>query len=196
MNTGLDLYNVYDVMFDVAEGVIWLRPTGAESTVTLQSVTTTGSQTYRQGAQLAGTYSTGGGDFSVAGGTILLGSTVINAGAGDVRFSGTVDTLAGSESLVVNSSGATTFVREVGSQRPLASLATDGGGSTATASVATTGSQTYGGGVSLTGLYSVNRGSFYFAARSHWRAPSASPAVTSHSWARSTPHPTAATRWR
>ena len=163
VNTGLDLYNAYDVMFDIAEGVIWLRPTGAESTVTLQSVTTTGSQTYRQGAQLAGTYSTGGGDFSVAGSTILLGSTVINAGAGDVVFSGTVDTLAGSESLIVNSSGATTFVREVGSQRPLASLATDGGGSTATASVATTGSQTYSGAASLTGLYSVRGGSFTVA---------------------------------
>lgn len=163
VNTGLNLYNSYDVMFDVAEGVIWLRPTGAESTVTLQSVTTTGAQTYRQGAQLAGTYSTDGGDFSVAGGTILLGSTVIDAGAGDVRFSGTVDTLAGSESLAVNSTGATTFVREVGSQRPLASLATDGGGSTATASVATTGSQTYSGAASLTGLYSVGRGSFSVA---------------------------------
>lgn len=159
VNTGLNLYNEFDVMFDVANQVIWLRPTGGQSTVTLQSVTTTGSQIYRQNANLSGTYSTGTGDLSIAGVTTLLGTTLVDAG-GDVMFSGTVDASTGAESLTVNSTAATTFVREVGSLKPLAALTTDAGGSTSTASVTTTGSQTYNDAVSLNGEYSLSSGSF------------------------------------
>lgn len=157
VNTGLNLYNAFDVMFDVAEGVIWLRPTGGQATVSLLSVTTTGAQTYRQNAQLTGTYTTTGGDFSVAGVTTLFGSTVVNAG--NVRFSGTVDSISGAQTLAVNSSGNTTFAREVGSQLALGSLTTDAGGTTSTASVQTTGNQVYGDPVSLNGLYAAG-GSF------------------------------------
>ncbi len=166
VNTGLNLYNDFDVMFDIADQVIWLRPTGAQATVSLQSVTTTGSQTYRQAANLAGTYTTDGGDFAVGGVTTLLGSTVVKAGSGDVTFAGTVDAgagagaAAGAAALTVNTGGTTTFVREVGSLGELASLTTDAGGATKSASVATTGSQTYGDAVSLNGLYSVTDGSF------------------------------------
>ncbi len=164
VNTGLNLYNQYDVMFDVAEQVIWLRPNGGESTVSLQSVTTTGSQTYQQNADLVGTYTTGGGDFSVAGVTTLLGGTVIDAGDGDVRFSGTVDSAAGhNRSLVVNSSGTTTFVRPVGSLEKLASLVTDAGGSSATSMVQTTDSQTYNDPTSLNGQYTIGSGAFTVA---------------------------------
>ncbi|WP_102806569.1 right-handed parallel beta-helix repeat-containing protein [Mycobacterium sp. ENV421] len=160
VNTGLNLYNEYDVMFDVADQIIWLRPTGGQSTVTLKSVTTTGSQTYRQNANLSGNYSTGNGDFSVAGVTTVLGDTHVQAGNGDVRFSGTIDAGTGAESLAVDSSGTTTFAREVGSRQPLAALTTDAGGSTSTASVTTTGSQVYADAVSLNGGYSVSSGSF------------------------------------
>ncbi|TGD84587.1 right-handed parallel beta-helix repeat-containing protein [Mycolicibacterium sp. CH28] len=160
VNTGLNLYNDFDVMFDVADQVIWLRPTGAQATVSLQSVTTTGSQTYRQAANLTGTYTTGGGDFTVGGVTTLLGSTVVNAGSGDVTFAGTVDAGAGAAGLAVNSGGSTQFVREVGSLQPLTSLTTDAGGTTSAVSVATTGNQTYNDAVSLNGLYSTTGGSF------------------------------------
>lgn len=158
VNTGLDLYNAYDVMFDVANKVIWLRPTGGHSTLSLQSVTTTGAQTYRQNADLAGTY-TAGGDFSVAGVTTLLGTTVVDSG-GDVTFSGTVDAGANPAALTVDSSGATTFVREVGSQQRLAALTVTAGGPAAATSVSTAGNQTYTNAMSLNGLYSTTGGSF------------------------------------
>lgn len=162
-NTGLNLYNAFDVMFDVAEGVIWLRPTGAQSTVALASVTTTGTQTYRQSADLAGTYATGDGDFSVAGVTTLRATTTVNAGTGNVTFSGTVDAGTGSESLTVNSTGTTTFRRAVGGQQPLAGLTTDAGGSTSTSSAQTTGDQSYSDAASFSGMYSVANGTFSVA---------------------------------
>lgn len=151
VNTGLNLYNAFDVMFDVAKGVIWLRPTGGQATVALQSVTTTGSQTYRQNTELNGTYTAAGGDFSVAGVTTLLGNTVVNAG--NVRFSGTVDSISGAQILAVNSTGSTTFAREVGSQLVLGSLTVEAVGFISTASVQTAGNQVYHGAVSLNGLY-------------------------------------------
>ena len=163
VNTGLNLYNAFDVMFDIARQVIWLRPTGADATVTLQSVTTTGAQSYQQSAELAGTYATGGADFSVAGVTTLLGATVVDTGSGNVIFSGTVDADTGAESLTVNSGGTTTFARAVGGLAQLSGLTTNAGGSTATASVQTLGSQSYGDAVSLNGLYSVGAGAFTVA---------------------------------
>ena len=162
VNVGLTLYNYYDVMFDVVEKTIWLRPTGAQSNVLLNSVTTTGDQTYRQNAQLDGTYATiKGGAFSVAGITVLEGNTVIDTGSGDVTFSGTVDSAAGTpSSLTVNTTGATSLVREVGGQAELASLVVHGGGATRTAAVRTKQDQSYSGDVVLNGLYSVAEGTF------------------------------------
>jgi len=155
---GLNLYNDFDVLFDAQKQLIYLRPNGGQSTLYLESVTTTGAQSYQQGnVTLDGTYTTGGGAFSVAGTTTLSGATTtVNAGAGEVRFSGTVDGVeAGANALVVNTSGATTFVREVGFSYALSALSVTGGGSTATAAVTTNGSQSYGGDVSLNGPYWV-----------------------------------------
>lgn len=161
VNAALTLYNYFDVMFDVKEHTIYLRPTGAQADVYLDSVTTTGNQTYRQNARLGGTYTTDGGSFSVAGVTTLIGDTSIATGGADVTFSGTVDDLAaGASSLTVNSAGTTTFVRAVGSLAPLASLTTDAGGTTTSAGVATSADQSYGDDVSLSGLYSVDDGTF------------------------------------
>ncbi len=159
VNTGLNLFNYFDVMFDVEKQMIRLRPTGGQSTVILHSVTTTGDQIYRQNAELGGEYTTGGGRFSVAGSTVLADDTRVDAGCGDVTFSGTVDSVflppfGGPFSLTINSSGATTFVREVGTLGPLASLTTDRGGSVHTAAVVTQGEQRYGDdAVTLNGLY-------------------------------------------
>jgi parallel beta-helix repeat protein len=166
VNVGLTLYNYYDVMFDVVEKTIWLRPTGAQSTVQLNSVTTTGDQTYRQNAQLDGTYiTTKGGSFSVAGITVLDGDTVIATGDGDVTFSGTVDSAAAStpSSLTVNTGGTTSFVREVGGQAELEILAVNGGRATNTAGVRTKQDQIYSGDAVLNGLYWVADGTFTVA---------------------------------
>lgn len=157
VNTGLNLYNGYDVMFDLANQVIWLRPNGGQSTVTLQSVTTTGDQTYRQNAVLSGDYDTADGDVTVGGVANLVGDTVVNADAGDITFSGTVD---GRHRLTVNSSGTTTFVRGVGEQIPLVSLTADSGVSTNSAGVTSANGQTYRGDVTLNGLYQVDNGGF------------------------------------
>ncbi|AQT80207.1 hypothetical protein B1R94_14455 [Mycolicibacterium litorale] len=164
VNTGLNMFNDFDIMFDVESGLIWLRPNGGQSTVSLQSVTTRGQQSYGQNAILNGTYSTRGADFSVAGSTTLKGNTLVDTGRGDVTFSGTVDAAtANGQWLQVNSSGATTFVRTVGGSRALDELVTTGGGSTATASVTTHGEQSYGGDVTLNGGYATDSGAFTVA---------------------------------
>ena len=156
---GLNLYNDFDVLFDAQNQLIYLRPNGGQATVNLQSVTTTGAQSYQQGnVTLDGTYTTDRGTFSVAGTATLSGdTTIVDRGAGAVRFSGTVD---GAHALVVDTSGDTTFIREVGFSRALSSVSVTGGGSTATAAVTTTGSQSYGGDVSLNGPYATGGGQF------------------------------------
>lgn len=160
VNTGLTLYNTFDVIFDAEKQVIWLRPNDGQATVIAGSVTTTGDQTYRQNAQLGGTYTTGGGSFVVGGVTQLLANTVISVGSGDATFYGTVD---GGQSLTVNSTGATTFVREAGGLAPLTTLTTDAGGTTASLGVSTQGDQTFGDDVALSGLYDLQAGSFSVA---------------------------------
>jgi hypothetical protein len=161
---GLNLYNDFDVLFDAQKQLIYLRPNGGQATVHLQSVNTTGAQSYQQGfVDLNGTYTTGGGAFSVAGTTTLNADTTVKAGAGAVRFSGTVDgAVDGADALVVDTTGATTFVRQIGFSHPLSSLSVTGAGSTATAAVFTTGDQTYGGAVALNGPYWVTQTSGQF----------------------------------
>lgn len=155
-----NIYNDFDVMFDVEKQVIWLRPTNAQSTVVLNSVTTTGNQSYAQSASLAGAYSTGGGAFTVGGAVNLLDDTTVNTDSGDITFYGTVD---GGYDLTVNSIGATTFVRQVGFDTVLSSLTTDAGGSTSTAEVVTTGNQTYGDDTTLNYFYQTTTGNFSIA---------------------------------
>lgn len=164
VNTGLNFYNGYDVMFDVATGYLRVRPTGGLSSVQLESVTTLGPQRYGQNAILSGTYATGGGEFFVAGATTLAGSTTVAAGTGAVTFSGAVDSAAeGPLPLTVNSSAATRFIRPIGSVRPLASLTTDAGGSTSVVAVTTTGGQRFGDAATLAGIYTTNDAIFSVA---------------------------------
>jgi hypothetical protein len=161
VNTGLNFYNGYDVMFDVAAGYLRVRPSGGLSSVQLESVTTLGPQRYGQNAILSGTYATGGGEFFVAGATTLAGSTTVAAGTGAVTFSGAVDSAAGGpHPLTVNSSAATRFIRPIGSVRPLAGLTTDAGGSTSVVAVTTTGGQRFGDAATLAGVYTTNNAIF------------------------------------
>jgi parallel beta-helix repeat protein len=164
VNTGLNFYNGYDVMFDVATGYLRLRPNGGLSSVQVESVTTLGAQRYGQNATLSGTYSTGGGGFSVAGATTLADAVTISAGTGAVTFSGSVDSAAGgAQPLTVQSGGETRFVRPVGGIRPLASLTTDAGGSTAAVSVTTVGAQRFNDAAILDGVYTTSNALFAVA---------------------------------
>lgn len=161
VNTGLDLYDMFDVMFDVEAGVVRLRPNGGAATVVLDSVTTTGAQVYGQNAVLAGTYRTAGRPFSVAGATTLTADTIVNTAAGPVTFTGAIDgTSPSGESLTVRSRAATRFVRPIGPTVPLASVTTDAGGSTSVAGAITRGDQTYGDRTVLAGTFSSHRGGF------------------------------------
>jgi len=168
VNTGLNIYNEFDVIFDAEKQVIWLRPNDGQATVVVGSVTTTGDQTYRQNVQMGGTYTTGGGQFAVGGATQLLTDTVISAGTGDASFHGTVD---GASSLVVNATGTTTFVRQVGSLAPLTTLTTNAGGTTASLGITTQGDQKFGDDISLSGLYNLVAGSFSVAGDSQLAGP-------------------------
>jgi len=161
VNTGLNFYNAYDVMFDVATGYLRVRPTGGLSSVQLASVTTLGAQRYGQNAILSGTYATGGGEFFVAGATALDGGVTVAAGAGAVTFSGSVDSGAGgARPLAVNSAAATRFVRPVGATRALSSLTTDAPGSTSAVSVTTTGAQSFADTATLAGIYTTSNAAF------------------------------------
>jgi filamentous hemagglutinin family protein len=97
------------------------------------------------------TVNTSGGKVSVTGPTTLGADVAIDAGSGSAGFNSTID---GAHALVVTSSTTTTFMGPIGSTAALASLTTNGGGTThfqiggtiypSVASVRTTGSQTYG----------------------------------------------------
>lgn len=159
VNTGLNLYNAFDVMFDLEAGLVRLRPNGGSATVVLGSVTTTGAQTYGQNVVLAGTYRTSGRPFSVAGATALAADTLVRTGRGAVTFTGAIDgTTVGGEAITVRSQGATTFVRPLGPTVPLASVTTDAGGSTAVAGAATKDDQIYGDRATLAGTFTARRG--------------------------------------
>ncbi len=116
------------------------------STVLGGNVTTTGTQFY---------------DDAV----VLNGDTILTSSAGgNIRLGSTVN---GAQSLVINTSGATTFAKAVGGTSALTSLSTGAGGSTTLGgSVTTTGAQTYNDAVGLAGnatLTSSGGGDIVFA---------------------------------
>ena len=97
------------------------------------SITTTGSQAYNDAVSL-------GAD------------AILNAGAGNIFFSSTVQSPGTPRSLTLNSSGSTVFGGIVGGGgSPLLAVTTDAAGATAinTGGVTTTLAQTYGDGVTL-----------------------------------------------
>ena len=161
VNTGLNLYDMFDVMFDVEAGLLRLRPNGGSATVVLGSVTTLGPQSYGQNAVLGGTYRTNGRAFTVAGATTLAADTLVRAAAGAVTFTGAIDgTTPGGEGLSVRSGAATRFVRPIGPTVPLAGVTTDAAGSTAVAGAATTHDQVYADRAVLAGTFVSRHGRF------------------------------------
>ncbi|HWE59081.1 MAG TPA: hypothetical protein VG228_05235 [Solirubrobacteraceae bacterium] len=108
-----------------------LSTLGAAATTLSADVATTGDQTYS--------------------GAVTLGadSTVTSTSSGSITFDSTVD---GAHGLTANTGGNTTFTGAVGGNDALASLTTQGAGSTILdGNVSTTGTQTYSGSTTLSG---------------------------------------------
>ena len=127
-------------------------------TINLKHVTSIGNQVYTGAVQLDGTYTTTSGTFSTNGATTLAGKTTVSTGNNAVLFGGTVD---GAKMLIVNSTGATTFLGAVGGTTALSSLTTDAGGTLSLKSVTTTGIQSYGDATAtLDGSYTTGNAAF------------------------------------
>ncbi|NBS33606.1 MAG: hypothetical protein EBS83_12595, partial [Planctomycetia bacterium] len=130
-------------------------------TATLSGVATSGEQTYGGDVVLTtpGTsYSTLNSAITVEGTTQLTAGNLatFEVGSGNVTFNGTVNGLS---SLVVNSTGTTTFSGAVGGVLPLSSLTTDAGGTTVLGGdVTTTGNQNFGDQVNMTGSVTLVSG--------------------------------------
>ena len=131
--------------------------TNAGGTVSLQSVTTTGAQSYGEDATLNGTYTTTNSAFNVGGTTGLGGATTVSTGSGNVTFTGAVN---GAQTLAVDSTGATLFSAAVGGTNALTSLTTNTGGTVSLQSVTTTGAQSYGENATLNGTYTTTNSAF------------------------------------
>ncbi|HTW36570.1 MAG TPA: filamentous hemagglutinin N-terminal domain-containing protein, partial [Rhizomicrobium sp.] len=104
----------------------------------------------------AGNVFTNGGQFYDGAVTVASDTTLTDTGASNITFSSTVDAAsARGAGLTVSTAGLTTFTGAVGSVYPLASLTTEGGGSTdlnggaVTTSAMTTTGQDYEGPVVL-----------------------------------------------
>ncbi|MBF0463224.1 MAG: hypothetical protein HQL87_17805, partial [Magnetococcales bacterium] len=146
--------------------------TNAGGSVSLKSVTTTGAQTYHDDtATLNGTYTTtANGAFVVDGNTTLAGPVTVSTGSGGVTFTGTVD---GTQTLLVNSTGATVFNAAVGGGvgTALTSLTTNAGGSVSLKSVTTSGVQSYGEDATLNGIYTTTDNAFGVAGNTTLAGP-------------------------
>jgi hypothetical protein len=125
-----------------------------ESTTIAADLTATGPVSIdSRRTRLAGGISTAATSAPVQfGGAVSLGRSVtINAGAGHIVFTGTVD---GPYRLVANTAGMTVFGAAVGGRTPLASLTTNAEGATVLSSAVVTnaaGGQIYGDAVLLAG---------------------------------------------
>lgn len=132
---------------------------GAVGGVTaLNSLTTDagGTVSFAGGVRTVGAQSYGEAVHLAAGTSTLSGSSVV--------FGSTVDGSApGASALVVDSAGTTQFGAAVGGNVALAALSTDALGTTQlAANVTTTGAQTYGDAVTLTGPVVLGAGSVSF----------------------------------
>lgn len=130
--------------------------TTSGTTISLRDVSSSGNQSHTgtTSTTLSGTYATDGGNFTVTGPALLGGTVTVNAGAGDVSFTGTVASSGGNRTLDITG-GNVTFSGAVGSggaANRLSSLVISGSGTVELAGVTTIVGQTYSGStVSLGG---------------------------------------------
>jgi hypothetical protein len=111
------------------------------------AVTTTGAQTYGGALTINGAgLTTTNSAISVTGATTLGANATLAAGAGLVTLTGAVN---GAKALAISGAGGATFGGAVGATTALTSLATGAGTAILNGSVTTTGTQTYGGALTL-----------------------------------------------
>ncbi len=111
-------------------------------------LTLTGNISVTEAVSLLSGFDEHGGEIVVEGAVLLAGPLTIGSGAGGVRFS---DSINGSFSLLIESQGAIEFQGSVGSGTPLESMSIDAGGTTSANSVSTTGLQSYGNDLIISG---------------------------------------------
>jgi hypothetical protein len=143
-----------DAAADTVTGLGTLSVSGSTA-INTSTVTSAGTQTYTGAVTIgatAGTATLSTTDSAVSFGntTTLNSGLTVSTGTGPITFTGAVD---GGQALTTNSTGTTTFSAPVGGATALASLTTNAGGATAIngGSVRTTGNQSYGDAVTLSG---------------------------------------------
>lgn len=152
VNTGLNLFSQYDVMMDVAQGLLRLRPNAGIGTVTIGSVTTTGDQNFNQNVNFGGSAKSTGGGINVGGKAYLTGDVSISTNNSPITFQNTID---GDFSLVINSNSTVTFGSNVGAYEKLKQITVAAGQTVmpqvSVPTVATFGPQSYSGDTLLNG---------------------------------------------
>ena len=113
----LEINSTAATLFSAAVGgatALTSLTTDAGGTVILQSVTTSGLQSYGDDATLNGTYTTTNAALSVAGTTTLVGDTSFNSGGGSILFGSTL-TGVGKDLTIASgtAAGTTTFTGAV-----------------------------------------------------------------------------------
>ncbi len=161
VNTGLNLFSQYDVMFDVAQGFLRLRPNAGIGTVTINSVNTTGDQNFNQNILLSGNASSSAGKLTFGGKTYINADSTLSTTAGNpVNFQNTID---GDNSLSITTDGIVTFGSSVGVVAPLKSLSVTSRQTNlpmvSASTVSTYGPQEYTGRTMLNGsIDSIDKG--------------------------------------
>jgi len=152
VNTGLNLFNQYDVMFDVEKGLIRLRPNAGIGTVTIGSVTTTGDQNFTQNVNLGGTAKSTAGSITIGGKAYLTGDVSLRTADRPITFQNTID---GDNSLDIQTSDTVTFGSNVGVYEKLRQITVSAGKTVmplvSAPTVATYGPQSYSGETRLNG---------------------------------------------
>ncbi len=129
----------------------------AGGSISVVTVTTTGSQTYGDAATIDGALTTNNSAISFASSVTLAGNSSVNTGTADITVDGSIN---GAYALELNSSGATKLLGDVGNVQALAQLITDAGGTSSVRSISTDGTQTFNDAVTLSGVYNTGNGAF------------------------------------
>lgn len=153
VNTGLNLFNQYDVMYDLEKGLIRLRPNAGIGTVTIGSVTTIGEQYFSQNVNLGGPARSTAGSITIGGKAYLTGDVSLKTDQQPITFQNTID---GDKSLTIVSNGTVTFGSNVGVYEKLRQITVSAGKmvmpKVAAPTVATYGPQSYSGETLLNGI--------------------------------------------
>ncbi|MBP7335489.1 filamentous hemagglutinin N-terminal domain-containing protein [Niveispirillum sp.] len=129
----------------------------AGGSISVVTVTTTGSQIYGDAATIDGALTTNNSAISFASSVTLAGNSSVNTGTADITVDGSIN---GAYALELNSSGATKLLGDVGNVQALAQLITDAGGTSSVRSISTDGTQTFNDAVTLSGVYNTRNGAF------------------------------------